>query len=59
MPVSRKTLSQTTVSPRIRDLQKKIQDSSYVDYAVERIALIVSRQIVEKHNSGRTPEKTY
>ncbi len=43
----------------MRELQVKIHDEKYIDYAVERIALVVSRRIVEKHTSGRSAEKTY
>ena len=37
----------SALSPRIRELQKKIQDENYS--AVDRIALIMSRHIVEFH----------
>ncbi|MBP3367391.1 MAG: hypothetical protein J6K96_10475 [Treponema sp.] len=36
-----------SVPPRIRELQKKIQDEDYINSAVDRIALIMSRHIVE------------
>ena len=44
---------------RIKELQQKILDENYINFAVERIALVVSRQIVEKRSSLRAPEKTY
>ncbi len=60
MPVSKNPNPKTQVSPRIRELQLKIQDQAYVDYAIERIALIMSRQIVEKRNSSaNSAEKLY
>ncbi|MBQ5400227.1 MAG: hypothetical protein IKQ66_04990 [Treponema sp.] len=60
MPVS-KTLSAKNKNNamRIKELQQKIQDENYINFAVERIALVVSRQIVEKRNSLHAPEKTY
>ena len=60
MPVS-KTLSAKNKNNamRIKKLQQKIQDENYINFAVERIALVVSRQIVEKRNSLHAPEKTY
>ena len=33
--------------PRILELQKKIQDESYVDSAIQRIAQVISRKLVE------------
>lgn len=38
-----------TLSPKILELRKKIQDENYVNSAIDRIALILSRQIVENH----------
>jgi hypothetical protein len=37
----------SSLPPRLRELQKKIQDENYINSAVDRIALIVSRRIVE------------
>lgn len=43
------------VSPRILELQKKIQDQDYINYAIDRIAVIMSRHIVEnKSVTGNT-----
>ena len=36
-----------TFSPRVMELRKKIHDAEYVDYAVQRIAQVLSRKIVE------------
>ena len=58
MPVSKNASSQL-ISQRIKELQIKIQDEKYISYAVERIALIVSRQLIEKRNGNRSPEKLY
>lgn len=34
-------------SPRIMELKQKIHDNDYVDFAVQRIAQVLSRRIVE------------
>lgn len=36
-----------TFSPRVVELRKKIHDAEYLDYAVQRIAQVLSRKIVE------------
>ncbi|MBQ8014294.1 MAG: hypothetical protein IJ257_07905 [Treponema sp.] len=36
-----------TFSPRVMELRKKIHDAEYVEYAVQRIAQVLSRKIVE------------
>ncbi len=36
-----------TFSPRILELRRKIHDVEYLDYAVQRIAQVLSRKIVE------------
>lgn len=36
-----------TFSPRVLELRKKIHDSEYLDFAVQRIAQVLSRKIVE------------
>ena len=60
MPVIKSSSSPQTPSPKILEFQKKIQDESYISSAIDRIALIVSRQIVEKHSiTGHSVEKTY
>ncbi len=52
MSVSKNSKNSRDITARISDLQKKIQDDMYVNSAIDRIALIVSRQIVE--NSARS-----
>ncbi len=39
--------SKSTVSPKIAELQKKIQDENYINFAIDRIAVIMSRHIVD------------
>ncbi|MDD5790459.1 MAG: hypothetical protein PUE30_08085 [Spirochaetia bacterium] len=34
-------------SDRVLELRRKIHDSEYVDYAVQRIAQVLSRKLVE------------
>ena len=36
-----------TFSPRVMELRKKIHDAEYLDFAVQRIAQVLSRKIVE------------
>jgi hypothetical protein len=35
------------LSPRVLELRKKIQDKSYMDTAIQRIAQVISRKLVE------------
>lgn len=37
-----------TISPRILDLRNKIQDESYINNAIQRIAQVISRKLVEE-----------
>ncbi len=37
----------TTFSPRVMELRKKIHDEEWVDFAVQRIAQVLSRRLVE------------
>lgn len=41
-------VSTTQFSPRVMELRKKIHDTEYVNYAVQRIAQVLSRQLVEE-----------
>lgn len=47
MTAAKTILSSSEYSPRVIELRKKIHDASYVDYAVQRIALVLSRRLVE------------
>jgi len=51
MKVASKTASSTSsiISPRVLELRSKIQNKDYVDFAVQRIAQVLSRRIVEDH----------
>ncbi|WP_407400659.1 hypothetical protein [Treponema sp.] len=46
---SKNAATKQTLPQKIVELQKKIQDENYINSAIDRIALIVSRQIVEDH----------
>lgn len=49
--ISNDKTSDQCVSARILELRRKIQDEAYIDNAVQRIALVLSRRIVEKPKS--------
>ncbi|MCQ2247589.1 MAG: hypothetical protein MJZ50_01125 [Treponema sp.] len=46
---SKNAAEKDTLSPRLMELQKKIQDENYINWAVDRIAIVMSRRIVEDH----------
>lgn len=48
MKESKKNQPPIFVSDKVLAMRAKIQDASYVDNAVQRIALVLSRKIVEK-----------
>ncbi len=50
MSVQKNTINRSAVSPRIKDLQLKIQDESYLNSAIDRIAVVISRQLVENRS---------
>ncbi|MCH5295166.1 MAG: hypothetical protein J1F14_04620 [Treponema sp.] len=57
MAVTQNSNLNTTLSPRIAELQKKIQDKNYVNNAIDRIAVIMSRHIVGTHSTtGNTAD---
>ncbi|WP_156786602.1 hypothetical protein [Treponema brennaborense] len=41
-------------SERVRELQQKIYDRAYLDNAIQRIALVLSRKLVENREIIRT-----
>lgn len=47
MTSSKSVVMDGTFSPRVMELRKKIHDAEYVEYAVQRIAQVLSRKIVE------------
>lgn len=60
MKVASKTASSTSsiISPRVLELRNKIQSKDYLDFAVQRIAQVLSRRIVED-NGQRTQRGLY
>lgn len=44
---SKTVISDGEFSPRVLELRKKIHDSDYVDFAVQRIAQVLSKKLVE------------
>ena len=40
-------LKDEELSPRLKELQEKIQDESYINNAVDRIAVLVSKRIID------------
>jgi hypothetical protein len=45
--VPQKKISQDEHSARILELQQKIRDQAYLENAIQRIAFVMSRQLVE------------
>lgn len=41
------------LSDRIIELRQKIRDDEYVDFAIQRIALVLSRKLVEDKEQSR------
>lgn len=39
---------------RVRELQDKVYEPTYMDAAIQRIALVLSRKLVETKTNGRT-----
>ena len=39
----------TDLPPRLQEIQQKIQDPSYVNFAIDRIAVVLSKRIVDMH----------
>ena len=51
-----KNLVQKEFSPKVLELREKILDDNYVNNAIQRIAFVLSRKIVEKPK-GRNMNK--
>ena len=47
MTSSKSVVVNGTFSPRVMELRQKIHDAEYIDYAVQRIAQVLSRKIIE------------
>lgn len=57
-PSSKSVANSKVLSPRIMELRKKIQNPDYIDFAVQRIAQVLSRRIVED-NEQRLQRRSY
>lgn len=42
-----------TLPPKLKELQQKIQDEEYISYAVNRIAVVMSKRIIDMHDSKK------
>lgn len=45
--IANRDAATTTFSPRVMELRQKIHDEEWVDFAVQRIAQVLSRRLVE------------
>lgn len=43
-----KNTSEEELSPKVRELRLEIHDENYINNAIQRIAVVLSRRIVEK-----------
>lgn len=51
MPVFKKALNKTVRETRLIELQRKVHDQVYMEAAIQRIALVLSRKLVENDNN--------
>ena len=51
--VSKQKKTSRIESTRVLEMRQKIKDELYIDCAVHRIALVLSRKLVENHETGR------
>lgn len=58
MNASSKSVAFKVLSPRIVELRSKIQNPDYIDFAVQRIAQVLSKRIVED-NEQRVHRRLY
>ena len=47
---------ESRLSPRLLELRKKIYTQEYLDNAIQRIAMVISRKLVENHEELRLQE---
>lgn len=52
MPASKNSPVKIQLTPELKELKTKIHDQSYLDFAIDRIATIMSRHIVESRHVG-------
>ena len=51
MSASKKTAAKAARAVRVRELQGKIYEEAYMEAAIQRIALVLSRKLVENKNT--------
>jgi len=51
--VLQKKETEDVSSARIMELRRRIRDRTYLDYAVQRLAFVMSRQLIESSDVGR------
>ena len=54
MSATKENHKKAVKAARVRELQDKVYEPSYMDAAIQRIALVLSRKLVENKPSGRT-----
>lgn len=54
MSVTKKDAVIASREMRVRELQQKVQDQAYMEAAIQRIALVLSRKLVENNTVVRT-----
>ncbi len=52
MPVIKSKKNDVSSEQRLEEIKRKIQDESYIDNAIEHIALVMTRQILEDRVSS-------
>lgn len=53
MSVTKKASSSLAREARVRELQQKVHDQEYMEAAIQRIALVLSRKLVENNKTMR------
>ncbi len=51
MSVTKKHSAKAARAARVRELQQKVHDKEYMEAAIQRIALVLSRKLVENHTT--------
>lgn len=52
--MSKKTITNAPLSKKVLELQSKIQDKNYINNAIDRIAVIMSKHIVGNRSNTLT-----
>ena len=54
MSASKKNPTKAARAERVHELQTKIYEESYMDAAIQRIALVLSKRLVDNKSNNRT-----